>query len=131
MGCACAGSVGGGSHAASSLKMDFKRTGIRDMDDFLDVVEKQLKLVDDICDSVDDFKMKFMDATGLDEVPGAKIKHALRGLVLGLAAAAGDKPDSYEIKFSDKKPFVHVRVDELAHGVDKVYDSPKWEGLLI
>lgn len=37
MGCTCAHAKG--SHAASSLKMDFKRVGIKDLDDFLDVVE--------------------------------------------------------------------------------------------
>lgn len=75
--------------------------------------------------------MKFMDATGMDEIPGAKFKHALRGLVLGLAAAAGEKPDHYHFTFTDVKPYCVVKVDELGHGVNRVYDSPKWEGHLV
>lgn len=41
MGCTCSVSLSGSSAPTKpSLRMDFKRTGIRDLDDFLDVVEK-------------------------------------------------------------------------------------------
>lgn len=67
----------------------------------------------------------------MDEIPGAKFKHALRGLILGLAASGGEEADAYEIKITDKKPYFKVRAEKLGEGIDKVYDDPKWVGYLI
>jgi acid phosphatase family membrane protein YuiD len=90
MGCTFCGAGGASSGSnAMGLSTKFERIGIRDADDFLDVVEKQLKIIDDICSTVDNLKVDLLDETGLDEVPGAKLKHAIRGLIIGVIASSG------------------------------------------
>lgn len=110
------------------LRTNFERIGIRDADEFLDVVEKQLKLIDDICSTVDNFKIDLLDETGLDEVPGAKLKHAMRALIIGVIAASGTSPATVDISLVAKKPYLKVTCGQLGTGVTKVTDSPKWIG---
>jgi len=63
--------------------------------------------------------------TGLDEIPGAKLKHALMGLVVGMYAAAGDNMDDVKIEPESKAPYLKVKVGD-CKAEKKFYDKA-WE----
>ncbi len=69
------------------------------MDDFLYQVERSCKELDDLNKDFDKLKIDFLDATRMDEIPGAKLKHAMLGLFVGMYACAGEDPNSCGVDF--------------------------------
>ena len=59
----------------------------------------------------------------MDEIPGAKLKHAMLALFVGMYACAGEDPDSCGVEFVGGKPFLKVNIGNMKDDDKKFYDN--------
>jgi hypothetical protein len=85
-------------------------------------MEKKIKDYDDFNDTIDEFKDDFLINSGMDEQPGAKFKHALKGLFVAMYSCAGDDADDCKIEFLSSKPYIKVKLGKMKEEDHKYFD---------
>jgi len=83
------------------------------VDIFLDTVEENCRQVDIATSAYFECRKNLYWETKFDEVPGAKLNHALQGMLLSIYSIAGADSNALGSAFGTSKPFIKMNTHGL------------------